>query len=307
MAPAAASPDRPPVPAGADGAAVTSLTAAGRVVGRYVHRPGLPGRLSPRPYLHPLTTLGGVPVTDFMPADHPHHLGVSVAVPDVAGRNFWGGPTFVRDRGHVELDDRGVQDVVDGPAGGADGFTEELSWRADGGELLRERRTVAVRPLDEDCWVLDLAFALTNPGPRTLSLGSPATNGRPGAGYGGFFWRAPSGPGRAAVFTADAEGETAVHGRTADWLALTGGPWTLVLAGATEETRRDPWFVRVADYPGVGSALAWAERLPVPPGATVARRIVTAVVDGRLGRAEADALARRLTGGTGGPAGPGPV
>lgn len=300
MAPAAVPPNRPPVTV--SGAALkpsTSLRAGGRTVGRYVHRAELPGRLSPRPYLHPLTTLAGVPVTGFMPADHPHHLGVSVAVPDVAGRNFWGGPTFVRGRGHVELDDHGVQQPLAGPAGGPEGFTEELSWHADGGELLRERRTVAVRALDEDSWVLDLAFALTNPGPRTLSLGSPATNGRPGAGYGGFFWRAPSGSGQAAVFTADAEGEEAVHGRTADWLALAGGPWTLVFAGATEETRRDPWFVRVADYPGVGSALAWTRRLPVPPGVTVARRIVTAVVDGRLGRAEAGALARRLTAGTG--------
>ncbi|MFJ4984848.1 PmoA family protein [Streptomyces sp. NPDC088732] len=290
----AAPPGRPP--RSGEGAPRTStpLRAGGRDVGRYVHRPVLPGRLSPRPYLHPLTTLGGVPVTGFLPADHPHHLGAGVAVPDVAGRNFWGGPTFVRGRGYVERDDHGVQEPVRGPEDGPYGFTEELSWRADGTELLRERRTVAVRALGEDCWALDLAFTLTNPGPRPVSLGSPATSGRPGAGYGGFFWRAPRGPGRAAVFTADAEGEEAVHGRTADWLALTGGRWTLVFAGATEETRRDPWFVRVADYPGVGSALAWAERLPVPPGGAVTRLVRTAVVDGRPGRREAAALARRL-------------
>ncbi|MEU4093139.1 PmoA family protein [Streptomyces sp. NPDC026673] len=276
----------------------TELRVAGRPVGRYVHRPELPERLSPRPYLHPLTTLAGVPVTDFMPGDHLHHLGVSLAVPDVDGRNFWGGRTFVRDRGPTELDNHGVQEHRALLRGGPDGFAEELSWRSGGRELLRERRTVAVRALGEGRWALDVTFALANPGAGELSLGSPATNGRPGAGYGGFFWRAPAGPEPARVFSAGAEGEEAVHGRPADWLALAGERWTLVFAGATEETRRDPWFVRVAEYPGVGSSLAWAERLPVPAGGTVTRRIVTAVADGRLGPAAAGALARRLVEGS---------
>ncbi len=33
------------------------LRVAGRPVGRYVTRPELPARLSPRPHLHPVTTL----------------------------------------------------------------------------------------------------------------------------------------------------------------------------------------------------------------------------------------------------------
>ena len=37
------------------------------------------------------------------------------------------------------------------------------------------------------------------------------------------------------MFTAGAEGEEAVHGARADWLALTGATWTLVFAGATEQ------------------------------------------------------------------------
>ncbi|MFF7212234.1 PmoA family protein [Streptomyces sp. NPDC008238] len=277
----------------------TTLHAAGRPVGRYVHRPELPGRLSPRPYLHPLTTLAGVPVTAFMPADHLHHLGVSVAVPDVGGHNFWGGRTFVRGRGPTELDDHGVQEHRGLLRSGPDGFTEELSWRHGERELLREHRTVTARALGEDRWALDVTFALTNPGDRELTIGSPATNGRPGAGYGGFFWRAPAGPERARVFTAEAEGEEAVHGRAAGWLALSGEDWTLVFAGMTAVTRRDPWFVRTAEYPGVGSSLAWDRRLPVPAGGTVSRRIATAVADGRLGTAEAGALARGLVEGGG--------
>ncbi|MGW7258071.1 DUF6807 domain-containing protein [Streptomyces sp. NPDC054834] len=269
------------------------LRVAGRPVGRYVTRPGLPARLSPRPYLHPVTTLAGTAVTELSPADHTHHLGVGVAVPDVEGYNFWGGRTYVRDQGPTELDNLGAQRHTGFQLRDPDGFVEELRWVASGAELLRERRTVAATELTATAWALDFTFSLTNVTPQALSIGSPATNGRPGAAYGGFFWRARKEASAPDVFTGERAGEAEAHGARADWLALAGAGWTLVFAGATEETRGDPWFVRTAEYPGVGSSLASAERLPIAPGDTVVRRIVTVVADGRLGRDEAAALVRK--------------
>ncbi|WP_460064274.1 DUF6807 domain-containing protein [Streptomyces sp. YKOK-I1] len=269
------------------------LRVAGRPVGRYVIRPELPARLSPRPYLHPVTTLAGTQVTELAPADHLHHLGVGVAVPDVEGHNFWGGRTYVRDRGPTELENHGVQHHHSFQLSDPDGFVEELRWVASGAELLRERRTVAATALTDTAWALDFTFSLTNVTGAGLSLGSPATNGRPGAAYGGFFWRARKEDTAPDVFTAHTEGEERVHGGRADWLALAGTGWTLVFAGATDATRRDPWFVRTAEYPGVGSSLASAARLPIAPGDTAVRRIVTVVADGRLGRDEAAALVRK--------------
>jgi hypothetical protein len=269
------------------------LRAAGRPVGRYLTRPELPARLSPRPHLHPVTTLSGTTVTEVSPADHTHHLGVGVAVPDVEGHNFWGGRTFVRDQGPTELDNHGAQRHTSFQLRDPDGFVEELRWVAAGTELLRERRTVAATALTDSAWALDFTFSLTNVTPDPLSFGSPATNGRPGAAYGGFFWRARKEATAPHVFTAEREGEPEVHGTRADWLALTGADWTLVFAGATDDTRRDPWFVRTAEYPGVGSSLAHDRRVPVPSGETVVRRVVTVVADGRLGRDEAAALVRK--------------
>ena len=269
------------------------LFVAGRPVGRYITRPELPPRLSPRPHLHPVTTLAGTAVTELSPADHIHHLGVGVAVPDVEGHNFWGGRTYVRGQGPTELDNHGAQRHTAFQLRDPDGFVEELRWMAAGGELLRERRTVAATELTESAWALDFTFSLTNTTADGLSIGSPATNGRPGAAYGGFFWRARKEADAPRVFTAAAEGEEAVHGNRADWLALAGATWTLVFAGATEPTRRDPWFVRTAEYPGVGSSLAHGERLPIPAGETVVRRIVTVVADGCLDRAGAAALVRK--------------
>ncbi|MFF8035391.1 MULTISPECIES: PmoA family protein [unclassified Streptomyces] len=272
------------------------LRVAGRPVGRYVTRPELPARLSPRPYLHPVTTLAGTAVTELSPADHAHHLGVGVAVPDVEGFNFWGGRTYVRDRGPAELDNHGSQRHSSYQLRDPDGFVEELRWVAAPGELLRERRTVAATGLTGTAWALDFTFSLTNVTRSPLSIGSPATNGRPGAAYGGFFWRARKEEAAPDVFTAGAEGVDEVHGRPADWLALAGSTWTLVFAGATGPTGRDPWFVRTAEYPGVGSSLAHDARLPVPPGGTVVRRVVTVVADGRLGRDAAAALVRKAVG-----------
>jgi hypothetical protein len=269
------------------------LRVAGRPVGRYVTRPELPARLSPRPYLHPVTTLAGTVVTELSPADHTHHLGVGVAVPDVEGTNFWGGRTYVRDQGPTELENHGAQRHTTFQLRDPDGFVEELRWVAPGAELLRERRTVAATELTDTAWALDFTFSLTNVTPGPLSIGSPATNGRPGAAYGGFFWRARKEQETPQVFTAGTEGEAEVHGTGADWLALAGSTWTLVFAGATERTRRDPWFVRTAEYPGVGSSLAYDERLPIAPGDTVVRRIVTVVADGCLDRDGAAALVRK--------------
>ncbi|MFI5801439.1 PmoA family protein [Streptomyces sp. NPDC051561] len=273
-----------------------TLTCAGRPVASYLPHPTVEPGLSPRPYLHPVTTLGGLRVTEELPEDHRHHLGAGVAVPDVDGRSFWGGSTYVRGEGPRYLDNHGVQTHLGWQRCEPDGFVEELSWRAHAGhdaqELLRERRTVAARPLDATAWALDLSFTLTNTTGRPLSLGSPATNGRPGAGYGGYFWRAPKEATVPDTFTATKHGEDTVHGARADWVALSGEGWTLAFAGGTEETRGDPWFVRTTEYPGVGSSLAWEERVPVAAGESVERRVVTVVADGRLGEEAVAAYVR---------------
>ncbi|MEU9830543.1 DUF6807 family protein [Streptosporangium sp. NPDC048047] len=264
------------------------LDVGGVRVAEYVIRPRLPGTSSPRPYLHPVRTLGGTVVTEFAPADHVHHLGVSVAVSDLGGANFWGGRTYVRDHGPAWLGDHGSQRHLAFLRRDPAGFTETLSWRGpDGTEIALEEREVRAVELD-GCWALDFSFTLTNLTGAPLEVRSSATKGRTGAGYGGFFWRAPGETADREVFTEDAEGEDRVHGSTAPWLALASPGWTLVFA-----QRSDPWFVRTEEYPGVGPALAWERPLVVEDA--LARRVVTVVADGRLDRAAAAALAEKAT------------
>ncbi|WP_198410043.1 DUF6807 family protein [Microlunatus flavus] len=254
---------------------------------------------SPRPYLHPVRTRRGVTVTARHPADHDWHCGIGLAVPDVNGTSLWGGGTYVHGTGFVLLDDHGRIDggPVETERDGG-GFRQRLAWRAhDGSVLLHEERTVRWSGLDPRTWRLTFASVLRAE-PDVL-LGSPGSKGRVGGGYGGFFWRLPACR-DAEVFTADAHGEDDVHGSVTPWVAWSSdfsagpgetGPATVVVASAQAAAAGEPWFVRLRDYPGLGSALAWTEPLRIPAGQSLARRYDLAIADGRLTPVEATALA----------------
>jgi hypothetical protein len=258
------------------------LTVGDVDVASYVTEPDVDPRHGPRPYLHPVRTLGGRTVTDAQADDHPWHLGVSVALQDVDGVNLWGGRTYVRDRGYTWLEDHG-RIVHTGWLPADEGLGQRLDWQDPAGtSLLTEHRWVAARAAPRG-WALSFAYTLTAPADRDVTLGSPATNGRPdGAGYGGFFWRAA--PGAATTFTAKFDGEHAVNGSAEPWVALTGpGPYTLVFTGLRDDDR---WFVRTGIYPGVCAALAFERQLVVPAGTSLERQVTVLVVDGVLTRDE---------------------
>lgn len=266
------------------------LRLGGRAVAEYVWRPDLPPTLSPRPFLHPVRTLAGVEVTEAMPPDHPHHLGASLAVPDVGGANFWGGRTYVRGTGSVPLPNHGVQRHHRWEARTDALLAHELRWnRVDGTAILRERRRIAARTVDDRAWALDFRYALQNLTEEALVIASPAAKGRTGAGYGGFFWRARRGPRSVRVLGPGVSGEDRLHGNRAPWLALSAhgpDPWTLVFV----PDEGDRWFVRGDDYVGVGPSLAWSEPLAAPPGTGPNRRITTVVADGALDAAAVEDL-----------------
>ena len=260
-----------------------TLSVGGRQVAEYVFAPKLEPTLVPRPYLHPVRTLAGTVVTDLLPADHAWHLGVSLAMPDVAGANLWGGRSYVHERGYVWLDDHGEIEHVRWLQSASGELQEELRWRGpDGAALLTEQRTVRV----EDCgdgrgWVLTFSFELTNAGAEAVELRSPAVNGRgEGAGYGGFFWRLPAiSEGR--VVAGALRDEDAINGSAEPSVTMSGlvdgAPVSLTFGGLAESDR---WFVRLAEYPGIGAALAFERPLTIAPGASVRRRYQVLVSDG---------------------------
>jgi hypothetical protein len=254
---------------------MSGLTVDGVEVATYISEPELDIRLAPRPYLHPVRTLGGTVVTDELPQDHPWHLGVSLTMQDVDGVNVWGGRTYVRDEGYVWRDDHGRVLPVERHATDG-GFAESLHWY-DGADrvILREHRTVTAAAAPYG-WDLSFSYALSAPAGADVLIGSPATNGRTGgAGYGGFFWRATEG--KAVAFTATGEEP---HGSAAGWLALTvDDAYTLVFRGLRDADR---WFARTSEYNGVCAALAYTDILTIPADKPLSRDVRVLVADGAL-------------------------
>jgi hypothetical protein len=283
-----------------------SLRIGGATVAEYQVVPDVDPTNGPRPYLHPVRTLGGALVTDALPEDHLWHLGVSLAVQDVNANNLWGGRTYVRDIGYTWLPDHGRIEHLSWVERADDRLAHRLRWVGnDGGTLLTEERLIEARPVPgrDDAWVLDFRYTLTAPAERDITLGSPATNGRPGgAGYGGFFWRIAAHRPDAdppLVFTAGAEGEEAANGSTEPWLAMAGTdpagtPYTLVFTGLAKgdgHADGDHWFVRSTMYPGVCAAFAFDRPRAIAAGSSRTGEHAVVVADGTLTRAEAADLA----------------
>jgi methane monooxygenase PmoA-like len=277
------------------------LTVGGRPVADYAWRPDLPAAVSPRPYLHPVRTLGGTAVTALMPTSHRHHLGVSIALADVDGQNFWGSRTFIPGHGPAWLHNHGTQEHVRWIRRTPTGFRHSLRWLSvDGESLLTEQRGWSAQPVSPEVWALTCEFTLANSTGRTIRIQSPAGIGRAGAGFGGFFWNAPFGPGECRVAGAPGDTTEALHGARSPWLAVSARAdeqrwWTLVFVAASPETRDDRWFLRTRDYFGIGSALSWEDPLLLDPGASLTRRITVLVADGVLPPAHAAELAAGFT------------
>lgn len=256
---------------------------------------GLAGDDSPRPFAHPITSLAGHEVTEQAPVDHPHHLGLSLAIPDVDGTSHWGGRTFVRDRGYVMLDNHGVQRIVRSERVDGD-LVQHLRWLDhDGRTQLEEERTTVVRAVPVAVGASGRALRVTvssrlRATTSAVRIGSPASNGRAGADYGGWFWRLPAAVGR-RVLTADGPGEDAAHGSRSAWIAFVlddgaaarpAGREPVTVLFRQPSDAAFPWFVRAAEYPGVGVALAGADGLTIEAGDHLVTALEAVIVDGVL-------------------------
>ncbi|OUM39991.1 DUF6807 family protein [Arthrobacter sedimenti] len=257
-----------------------------------------PEQHSPRPFLHPVPTPSGLPVTDYRPADHPWHWGLSIAVSNiaVAGQahpvNLWGGPTYSDGQGYVQLPNNGSQRVRSTVRVGG-GVVQQIDWRAaDGSSFLTEERTWHAESVTAagSEWILTSVrsrWANTSGGP--LAFGSPTTAGRPDAGYGGFFLRLPASFDGAAIIAGPAGGagsipEAEAMGGRHPWLGLRSGTASVLMVPAADNPGSPtPWFVRSTGTPmlcaapffhqevhlGTGDILDWSWSLltadgPVP-------------------------------------------
>lgn len=193
----------------------------------YVHEPRMDPFEGPKPYLHPVRTLAGDVVTCYRPHDHRWHKGLQMTASDVSGQNFWGGGSYVRGRGYVDLPNVGTIRHEEFTEVSADGerirLGERLSWHTQADDhWVDETRTLTVHGVAEGSWSLDFDTALRNVRGAALEFGSPTTNGRELAGYTGFFWRGPRSFTGGDILAAGGLEGPALMGATAAWLAFVG-------------------------------------------------------------------------------------
>lgn len=280
---------------------------------RYTYRPADPQPESPRPYLHPVRTLGGNLVSLYRPHDHVWHRGIAWSLPNVGAENFWGGPTYLRGDGYVQLSNNGTMRheefrlAVSQPSPGGRGtgivrFDERLSWVTEAGQaLIAEHRRIGATVWPPDsAWLLAFETTMTNVGGQDLRLGSPATEGRDNAGYGGLFWRGPRSFTGGRVVAPDGAGGDELMGRRGQWLAFAGqhdghGRWSTLVFRDSPQNFSHPsqWFVRSTPYACLCPAPFFAAEYRLGAGASLTLRYDIAVADGELDQAACARLAGR--------------
>lgn len=251
---------------------------------RYVYNSAAPALESPRPYFHPLYTLAGDNVTLYRPHDHRWHHGLSMTVAALSGENFWGGRSYVRDQGYVQLDNNGRQQhrawkeltVTSQRVY----LKERLAWITQAGEeWLNEERRIEVSEVNREAgyWILEVGFHLSNIRGEPLSFGSPATEGRPGVGYGGLFWRGVRDFTGGHIMIEDGaetrSDDMVVMGRRGGWLAFVGQhdgadrASTLLFIDHPDNPRYpNKWFARTQSNVCASFAFMFDETLTLDPG-----------------------------------------
>jgi hypothetical protein len=313
-----------------DGALVAT-TDDGLELFHYVYLDRTEQLQSPRPYLHPVRTLAGDVVTIYRPTDHLWHRGFSLALPNVGAHNFWGGVTYTREQGYVQLPNNGatVHDgfsSLTGGDGGGDGsvaIAESLGWiTQDGERLVDEDRTITARLIDDASWTFSVGMTWHNRSGAGIVFGSPGTEGRTMAGYGGFFWRGPREFDRGHVLApadlevtpeltdslaalAEKPDVPAAMGRSGRWLGYVGkhdGTWNtssiLIVDSPSNPGSPTPWFAREQPYGCVSASPFFFTETTLPAGESWTWRYDVVIHAGEL---DVDA-AEMLVAGVGVPA-----
>jgi hypothetical protein len=263
------------------GHAVLVHHSGGRLLCCYVYTPKTPPAESPKPYFHPLNTLQGDTLTNFRPNDHSWHHGLSLTLNTVSGVNFWGGPTFVRDKGYEWISNHGTQHHVSWEKLETNAATavlvQTLEWRRNLEVFFREERTIDIT-IDETAksWSLRWRSQLINVSGRGLSLGNPRSNGGlAGSHYTGLQFRGARellddhlDPEIKVVADGGLEGVDSVHGARARWMEWHGQMDTSlsrVVIHFENNTGPLHWFVR-RNAPLAAFPVQFDENLEVPAG-----------------------------------------
>ncbi|MBT2584468.1 PmoA family protein [Arthrobacter sp. ISL-95] len=308
-----------------DGRSLT-FTVGTQDIATYTYLPSDDQYESPRPFFHPLTTLEGDEVTISRPWDHVWHKGLSWALPNVGEHNFWGGATYTRETGYANLDNNGAMNhqgfssIED--SGTSITATETLLWTAqptaqptESGQagkpliseqrfiseqrLISEQRRFAIQLLPSgNAWALLFETTMDNVSGAQIDIGSPTTEGRDNAGYGGLFWRGPRSFTGGGFRSENGTGADEFMGTRSPWIAFTGQhdvtcrkSSILFVEDQANPGASNQWFARSSMFACLGSAPFFSEVVPLKVGEPLTYRYAVVIAEGALEDGQATALA----------------
>ncbi|MGW4967620.1 DUF6807 domain-containing protein [Nonomuraea sp. NPDC004186] len=280
------------------------VTAGDVDIAQYVYHPDAPDAESPKPYIHPIRSLSGAPMSVYRPHDHRWHKGLQMTWAHLSGQNFWGGPTFSVEKNYHWRDNLGHMNHIDFAELSSDGervtVAESLHWvSAQGEQWITEQRRQVFHGVDAErgIWALDFTTQLLNVRGATLEFGSPTTHGRPLAGYAGFFWRGPRSWTGGTIIAAGGKGGEEMMGAEAPWLAITGqhdeidgGGTVLAIAGHSSAPVPIKWFVRKEAFAVISPSPSFDEEIALADGDTLELAHRYVFIDHMCDRAELDEL-----------------
>jgi hypothetical protein len=290
------------------GPAVATINVGDVTIAEYVYRPDAPASEAPKPYLYPLRSLTGAPLSVYRPWDHRWHKGLQMTWSHVSGENFWGGPTFALGEGYRWIDNLGSMEHLgfstSDSGGGEVVLEEDLEWITSRDERwVSERRRHRFHGVDVErgLWMLDFATTIENVSDRDLAFGSPTTHGREAAGYAGFFWRGPRSWTGAESFGPNGTGGEELMGAVSEWIAMAGehdeidgGGTVLAFAGTSSADVPIKWFFRSEPFAVMSPSPSFDEEIVLPPGGTIELTHRYVFIDRVAGRTELEALAKEL-------------
>ncbi|WP_458111987.1 PmoA family protein [Arthrobacter sp. R1-13] len=251
----------------------------------YTYVPDDAQQESPRPGFQTLRTLAGDALSVFRPHDHTWHKSLAWSLPHLGEDNFWGGPSYRRGKDYQWLPNNGSmehQDILE--AGRIEGrfrFSHSLAWWTQAREhVVDELRTFEISESpDDDSWAIAFETSMQNVSGHDIRIGSPTTEGRENAGYGGLFWRGPRDFTGGRILGPDGLSGEELRGGRGEWLAFVGqhdgtcNHSTVMMVDDHRNEQHPPeWFTRSEPFACMGPAPFFSEEVLFSSGATLTNR-----------------------------------
>lgn len=180
-----------------------------------------------KPFLHPLSTVSGVPLTAFQPSDHVWHRGVWFAWKYINGVNYWEEDPVTVDGVTRSLSEGRTQVAANETVTFGTDQAEITTWidyvSPRGKTVMGERRLVRICvPQSYGDYTIDWEHEFTVGGEKVTLSSTPVAPETPWGGYAGLGWRAARS--LREFRTLNSEGATGepTNGAKARWIDLSG-------------------------------------------------------------------------------------